>query len=85
MKPYLTDEEIAHITKPLTQGAARVRWFLDHGYQATARPNGQPLVGRAHFDEVNAVRGPAANDAGGNLPNFEALRKRVSYVRGQKA
>lgn len=57
MNPYLSDEQIAEITYPLTQGAARCR-FLQHEYglKVKRKPNGQPLVGRVEFDQVMTAR-----------------------------
>lgn len=83
MTPHLTDEEIADITKPLTQGAARIRFFERLGVRVRARPNGQPLVWRAEFDAARAVA-PAANDAPKNH-DWSALKKRVRYGRGEEA
>lgn len=48
--PYLTGSEIAEITEPLTQGAARIRFFQKLGCKVTQKPNGQPLVVRAEFE-----------------------------------
>lgn len=85
--PYLTPEEIADITAPLTQGSARRRYLEQLGLQVQSRPNGQPLVGRAHFEEVMRARAAvAANDGStgaGQAPNFNALRNRVAYARGK--
>jgi len=49
---HLTDAEIAEQTFPLTQGAARIRYYKALGCKVKARPNGQPLVARADFDAV---------------------------------
>lgn len=56
MKPYLTADEIAEITDPLTQGAARIRFFKERGCKVFARPNGQPLVHPAEWEEVKSGR-----------------------------
>lgn len=50
MPPFLTDEEIAALTHPLTQGAARIKFIESLGVKVRAKPNGQPLVGRAEFE-----------------------------------
>jgi len=50
MHPSLTEDEIAEITKPLTQGKARIRFFKKLGCKVSAKPNGQPLVGRAEYE-----------------------------------
>lgn len=67
MTPYLTDAEIEHITEPLTQGAARIRFFEKLGCKVKQRPNGQPLVGRVEYEAVmtsrrNAQLPPAAGE-----------------------
>lgn len=54
--PYLTDAEIEHITMPLTQGAARIRFFEKLGCKVKVRPNGQPLVGRVEYEAVMTSR-----------------------------
>jgi hypothetical protein len=46
----LTDDEIAHICKPLTQGAAQCRYLRGLGLTVRRRPDGSPLVNRAHYD-----------------------------------
>ncbi len=50
---YLTDEEVAEITKPLKQKAARVRYLRDQlGLLVKTRPDGSPLVSRSNFEQV---------------------------------
>ena len=52
-RPFLTDAEIREIVAPLTQPSAIVRWFRLNGFHAVkVRPNGMPLITRAHFDAV---------------------------------
>lgn len=46
-------DEICH---PLTQGAAQARYLRKLGLRVDLRPDGRPLVNRAHYD---AVRGGA--------------------------
>lgn len=48
--PYLTDDQVESITKPLTQGAARIKFFRKLGCNVKPKPNRQPLVGRADFE-----------------------------------
>ncbi len=84
MKPYLTDEEIEHITHPRTQGAARIRYLRNIGVKCEPRPNGQPLVWRYDFEAAKVA--PAAND-GRNSPtqNWAQLREKVQNgSRGEK-
>lgn len=88
MKTYLTVEEIADITDPLTQGAARVKFFERIGCKVCPKPNGQPLVVRAEFEAARSSRliAGAANDPPASpQADAEALRNRVNYVRGKKA
>lgn len=83
--PYLTEEEIAHITKPRTQGAARVRYFREKlKCKVEPRPNGQPLVWRADF-EAARMAAPAANDSRQASKDWTAFDQRVRYGRGTKA
>ena len=77
--PYLTDVEILDIVKPLTQPAAIVRWFNDHGLYVKKRPNGMPLISRGHF-EVRTVAGindePAGYDGFVPRPDSAAFEQR---------
>jgi hypothetical protein len=54
--PDLTDIEVGEICDPLTQPAAQVRYLRSLGLRVDRKPNGRPLVNRAHYD---AVRGAA--------------------------
>jgi hypothetical protein len=57
----LTDEEVDRACHPLTQGAAQIRYLRSLGLTVARRPDGRPLVNRAHY---NLVRGGAsANSA----------------------
>jgi hypothetical protein len=56
LPPFLTEEEIAEATKPLRQGAARIKFFKGIGCKVKPRPNGQPLVGRADFEAAMTAR-----------------------------
>lgn len=80
MKPYLTDEEIAELTYPLTQGAARIKYFERLGCKVKPRPNGQPMVGRAEYEAVMTSqrnRQVLAPARGANVVqvDFEAMRR----------
>lgn len=76
MTPHLTDDEIADITAPLTQGAARIKFFRRLGVKVEAKPNGQPLVWRADFDTARLAQ-VAANDTPGKPRDWAPLRKKV--------
>jgi hypothetical protein len=53
----LTDEEIDSMCQGLRQNAAKVGFLRALGLHVDVKPNGRPLVSRAHHD---AVRGAAA-------------------------
>lgn len=61
-RPDLTDEEVDEICKGLSQNAAKARYLVGLGLHVERRPNGKPLVMRAHAEQVLAGRQPAAND-----------------------
>lgn len=88
LRPYLTDDEIEEITEPLTQGAARRKFFQKLlGIEIDKKPNGQPLVWRSDWEAGKRVRNAAASGAANdeqrsNGANFDALTNRVQYVRG---
>lgn len=76
--PYLTDAEILGIVAPLRQPAAIVRWFRHEGFEVRVRPNGMPLISRAHFDAITS--GPTATiqaPNNGEQPDVMALISRV--------
>ena len=50
MNPDLTNQEIDEICDWLTQNAARVRYLQRMGLTVRVKPNGKPLVNRAHYD-----------------------------------
>ncbi len=50
MTSDLTDQEIDDICDGLTQNAARVRYLRRMGLTVRRKPNGRPLVNRAHYD-----------------------------------
>lgn len=56
MNPDLTDNEVDDICAGLKQNAAKVRFLQRLGVTVARKPNGRPLVNRAHY---NAVRGGA--------------------------
>ncbi len=83
--PYLTDEEVEFITRPRTQGAARIRYFREVlKVQVEPRPNGQPLVWRSDFETTRRREQEAANDGRSPSRDWSAFEKRVGYVRGEK-
>lgn len=57
----LSDAEIDNICDGYRQNAAKIRFLRALGLTVDRKPNGRPLVNRAHYD---AVRGhPAARTA----------------------
>jgi hypothetical protein len=72
MTPFLTEVELAELTKPLVRPSARRRYLDRLGVPYTIRPDGQPVVGR----EVIARRlggGAAAANEPAATPNEAAL------------
>lgn len=61
MSSDLSDGEIDSICAGYKQGAAMVRFLTGLGLIVRRKPNGRPLVNRAHYD---AVMGCAAAIAG---------------------
>jgi hypothetical protein len=52
--PILTDEEIAAICEPLTQGLAQFRFLRDVAkVHVERKPNGKPLVRRCDWERRN--------------------------------
>lgn len=52
--PTLTDPEIDALCEGLTQNAARIKYLRSLGLTVHAKPNGRPLVARAHAERVLA-------------------------------
>lgn len=75
---YLSDEEIRSITHPLSQPAAMVRWFMRNGFVVKIRPNGMPLISRAHYETVMSEQAIEADKSKSGL-NVAALKKAVRY------
>ena len=50
MNSDLSNLEIDQICDGLTQNAARVRYLRRMGLVVRQKPNGRPLVNRAHYD-----------------------------------
>ena len=52
--PWLTDEEIDDRCAGLVQNAAKVRYLQSLGLTVKTKPNGRPVVERAHYEQVMA-------------------------------
>ena len=62
-RPDLTDAEVDELCSGLRQNAAKARYLMQLGLHVGRRPNGRPLVMRAHAEQVLAGHHQAANDA----------------------
>lgn len=61
MNSDLSDDEIDAICAGYVQSAAKVRYLMMMGLTVRRKPNGRPLVNRAHYDAV--MGGGAARQA----------------------
>ena len=52
MTPDLTDAEVNAICAGLVQNCAKTRYLRRLGLTVRAKPNGKPLVNRAHYDAI---------------------------------
>jgi hypothetical protein len=80
--PYLTDAEITDICHPLTQPAAQVRYLRELGLMVNIKPNGRPLVGRAHFEHAMTGREVSTPAGPGGEPDAAALIERFRGKHG---
>ena len=55
MMTDLSDTEIDNICAGLFQNAAKVRYLQRMGLVVRQKPNGRPLVNRAHYDAVTST------------------------------
>ncbi len=71
MDPDLTDAEVDRICAGYRQNAAKVRYLRSLGVTVDRKPNGRPLVSRAHYESVRGAQ-PAAKPAavGGAQPRW---------------
>lgn len=56
--------EVDRICEGLRQNAAKVRYLQSLGLTVKRRPNGSPLVNRAHYDAVRGGTAAPADAAG---------------------
>jgi hypothetical protein len=52
MTPWYTDQEIDDLCEGLNSNAAKCRYLRTQGLTVTQKPNGRPLVMRAHAEAV---------------------------------
>lgn len=55
MNANLTDAEIDNICDGYVQNAAKIRYLRGLGLTVERKPNGRPLVNRAHYDTVRGA------------------------------
>jgi hypothetical protein len=87
MAPWLAQEEIDDLCKPLKQAAAQIRFMRSLGLTVRTKPNGAPLVMRANIDSVmgdSAKRSQGKPD-GSRGPNREQLLERFNSRRSARS
>lgn len=90
MTPDIPDDELRRIAAPLTQPAAIRRWFARQGFIIREKPNGMPLISRAHFEAHLSAATPtsAPEETASNTPDTAGFLARfdkgVGYGRGKK-
>lgn len=73
MLPWLTEEEVDDLCRPLTQAAAQIRFIRrEFGITAGRKPGGSPLVFRSELEAARARAG-ASTPPGKREPNRAAL------------
>lgn len=91
MLPFLTDDEIAEICRPLKMPAAQRRHLARLGLLVKTKADGHPLVARAEFERVMTGAAPAQPAAAqlepGSTPNIVGLEQWAlkRRQRGKKA
>lgn len=75
MTPWYTDQEIDDLCAGLVNNAAKCRHLRAQGLTVTQKPNGRPLVMRAHAEAVLAGLKQVQEEAKPvlNVPNKAAL------------
>jgi hypothetical protein len=85
--PWLTEEEIADLCKPLKQAAAQIRFMRALGLMVRTKPNGAPLVMRANVDSVmgdSSMQTPGKPE-GKRGPNRDQLLERFNSKRSARS
>lgn len=86
MTPWYTDEEVNSICAGLVNNAAKVRYMQGMGLTVNRKPNGAPLVMRAHAEAVLSglqQLQAAAAPKGKHVPDLAAYRN--SFGKSLKA
>ena len=78
MTPWYTDQEIDDLCEGLVNNAAKVRRLKSMGLTVMRKPNGRPLVMRAHAELIlsglpNAPAAAAPEAKTGTQPNLAGL------------
>lgn len=71
MHPDLTDAEIDAICDGYVQNAAKIRFLRSLGVHVERKPNGRPLVNRAHYATVRGAAGAPSATPAGNGPKWK--------------
>lgn len=88
MTPWLTDPEIDDLCAGLVQSAAKVRYLQGLGLTVKLKPNGRPIVNRAHFDEVMAGLPPGRRKRAAPVrvaPQPDVAGLVLAFTRGRAA
>lgn len=82
-RPDLTDAEVDDLCSGLRQNAAKARYLRELGLTVNTRPNGRPLVMRAHAEQVLAGQSPApaANDTNTDAPRSTPTPNRAALIQ----
>lgn len=79
--PWLSQIEVDNLCEPLKQHAAQVRFIRSLGIAVRTKPNGAPLVMRAHLEgSMDPAGKPRKREK--TQPNFAALT--LAYSRKKK-
>jgi hypothetical protein len=78
-RPDLTDTEVDELCSGLRQNAAKCRYLEGLGLTVHTRPNGRPLVWRAHAEHVLSGH-PAASQPTKDTPRTTAQPNRAGLV-----
>lgn len=81
MTPFLHDQELAEMCRPLKQPAAIRRYLKRMGVPFQVRPDGRPLVSRNAVAQALGDRHAASSPEVG--PNLEALK--AVFARRKRA
>lgn len=77
--PFLTDDEVAMLCKPLTQPAAIRRFLTKLGVPFQIRPDGRPIVSRRQADDLfSSAPGGSTAMQKETEPNRAAMMARFS-------